>query len=111
MPKLKGAELITEYLIASDIPYVFGICGHGNVGMLDPLYEATVDVVEEAVLNAICAGVPMTGHDGHSAPALPRRRGCPRYNPRFVRYRVPPCSSPSPNACPAPCSACAAAAG
>jgi acetolactate synthase-1/2/3 large subunit len=40
MPKIKGAELITEYLIASDIPYVFGICGHGNVGMLDPLYEA-----------------------------------------------------------------------
>ena len=40
MPKLKGAELITEYLIASDIPYVFGICGHGNVGMLDPLYES-----------------------------------------------------------------------
>jgi acetolactate synthase-1/2/3 large subunit len=37
---MKGAELITEYLIASDIPYVFGICGHGNVGMLDPLYAA-----------------------------------------------------------------------
>jgi acetolactate synthase I/II/III large subunit len=40
MPRMKGAELITEYLIASDIPYVFGICGHGNVGMLDPLYAA-----------------------------------------------------------------------
>jgi len=38
---------------------------------LDALYEATVDVVEEAVLNAVCAGVPMTGHDGHAAPALP----------------------------------------
>jgi acetolactate synthase-1/2/3 large subunit len=37
---MKGAELITEYLIANEIPYVFGICGHGNVGMLDPLYEA-----------------------------------------------------------------------
>jgi acetolactate synthase-1/2/3 large subunit len=37
---MKGAELITEYLIASEIPYVFGICGHGNVGMLDPLYQA-----------------------------------------------------------------------
>jgi len=37
---MKGAELITEYLIANDIPYVFGICGHGNVGMLDPLYQA-----------------------------------------------------------------------
>ncbi len=40
MSRMKGAELITEYLVANDIPYVFGICGHGNVGMLDPLYEA-----------------------------------------------------------------------
>ena len=38
MPRMKGAELITEYLIDNGIPYVFGICGHGNVGMLDPLY-------------------------------------------------------------------------
>ena len=38
---------------------------------LDPLYEAALDVVEESVLNAVCAGVPMTGHDGHAAPALP----------------------------------------
>src|SRR5271157_6233356 len=38
MPRMKGAELITDYLIANDIPYVFGICGHGNVGMLDALY-------------------------------------------------------------------------
>jgi acetolactate synthase-1/2/3 large subunit len=37
---MKGAELIAEYLIANRIPYVFGICGHGNVGMLDPLYAA-----------------------------------------------------------------------
>jgi acetolactate synthase-1/2/3 large subunit len=37
---MKGAELITEYLVANDILYVFGICGHGNVGMLDPLYQA-----------------------------------------------------------------------
>ena len=40
MARTKGAELITEYLIANGIPYVFGICGHGNVGMLDPLYQA-----------------------------------------------------------------------
>lgn len=40
MPRMKGAELITEYLIKSEIPYVFGICGHGNVGMLDALYDA-----------------------------------------------------------------------
>jgi acetolactate synthase-1/2/3 large subunit len=40
MARMKGAELITEYLIANGVPYVFGICGHGNVGMLDPLYQA-----------------------------------------------------------------------
>src|ERR1700751_3553655 len=40
MARMKGAELITEYLIRNRIPYVFGICGHGNVGMLDCLYDA-----------------------------------------------------------------------
>ena len=40
MPRMKGADLITEYLIENRIPYVFGICGHGNVGMLDSLYHA-----------------------------------------------------------------------
>ena len=38
MSRMKGADLITEYLIANKMPYVFGICGHGNVGMLDSLY-------------------------------------------------------------------------
>ena len=40
MARMKGGELITEYLIKNKIPYVFGICGHGNVGMLDALYDA-----------------------------------------------------------------------
>ncbi|MGE0035011.1 MAG: thiamine pyrophosphate-binding protein [Xanthobacteraceae bacterium] len=40
MPRMKGADLITEYLVANKIPYVFGICGHGNVGLLDSLYDA-----------------------------------------------------------------------
>ncbi len=40
MPLMKGGELITEFLIEAKIPYVFGICGHGNVGMLDALYAA-----------------------------------------------------------------------
>jgi D-aminopeptidase len=38
---------------------------------LDPLQEATLDVVEESILNAICAGIPVIGHSGHSSPALP----------------------------------------
>ncbi len=36
---MKGGELIAEFLIKEKIPYVFGICGHGNVGILDALYE------------------------------------------------------------------------
>ncbi|HZT46344.1 MAG TPA: thiamine pyrophosphate-binding protein [Hyphomicrobiaceae bacterium] len=40
MPRMKGADLITEHLIRNKIPYVFGICGHGNVGLLDALYGA-----------------------------------------------------------------------
>ena len=35
----KGGEIIAETLVKEGIPYVFGICGHGNVGLLDPLYE------------------------------------------------------------------------
>ncbi|HEY2136618.1 MAG TPA: thiamine pyrophosphate-binding protein [Xanthobacteraceae bacterium] len=40
MPRRKGADLIAEFLVDSKIPYVFGICGHGNVGMLDALHAA-----------------------------------------------------------------------
>ena len=39
MPRMKGADLIADYLIDTGMPYVFGICGHGNVGMLDALYD------------------------------------------------------------------------
>ena len=35
----KGGELIAEFLVSEKMPYIFGICGHGNVGLLDPLYE------------------------------------------------------------------------
>lgn len=40
MPRMKGGDLIVEHLINNKIPYVFGICGHGNVGLLDSLYAA-----------------------------------------------------------------------
>lgn len=39
MAKRKGGEVIADFLVKEKIPYVFGICGHGNVGLLDPLYE------------------------------------------------------------------------
>lgn len=39
MATMKGGELIADHLIRAGMPYVFGICGHGNVGMLDALYD------------------------------------------------------------------------
>jgi L-aminopeptidase/D-esterase-like protein len=38
---------------------------------VDPLYEAVVQSVEEAVLNALIANETMVGREGHRSPALP----------------------------------------
>ncbi|QUQ72505.1 DmpA family aminopeptidase [Kutzneria sp. CA-103260] len=38
---------------------------------IDPLFEATVQAVEEAVLNALIANEAMVGRDNHRVPALP----------------------------------------
>ncbi|MCC7217642.1 MAG: thiamine pyrophosphate-binding protein [Burkholderiales bacterium] len=39
MARMKGGEVIARFLVDENIPYVFGICGHGNVGFLDALYD------------------------------------------------------------------------
>jgi L-aminopeptidase/D-esterase-like protein len=41
---------------------------------MNPLFEATVQATEEAVLNALVAAETMTGRDGHKALALPHDR-------------------------------------
>jgi L-aminopeptidase/D-esterase-like protein len=41
-------------------------------GHMDPFYEATVQSVEEAVLNALTAAGEMVGRDGNRTPGLPR---------------------------------------
>ncbi|MDP9396731.1 MAG: P1 family peptidase [Actinomycetota bacterium] len=43
-------------------------------GHVDPFYEATVQAVEEAVLNALVANEEMLGRDGRRVPALPHGR-------------------------------------
>jgi acetolactate synthase I/II/III large subunit len=56
MSKMKGGELIAEYLVRQKVPYVFGICGHGNVGILDPLYEVRDRVKLVSPRHEQCAG-------------------------------------------------------
>jgi len=41
---------------------------------LDPLFEATVEATEEAIVNALVAAETMTGRDGITAHALPKDR-------------------------------------
>lgn len=43
-------------------------------GEIDPLYEAVVQSVEEAVLNVLGAGETMTGRNGHRSPGFPVER-------------------------------------
>lgn len=43
-------------------------------GEMDPLFGATAEAVEEAILNALCTAETMTGHQGHTAVALPHER-------------------------------------
>ena len=41
---------------------------------LDPIFEATVQAVEEAIVNALVNNQDMTGRDGHRVEALPHDR-------------------------------------
>lgn len=38
---------------------------------MNPLYEAVIECVEEAILNALCMGRPVDGINGNFCPALP----------------------------------------
>ena len=41
---------------------------------IDPLFMATIEATEEAVINALVAAETMTGRDGFTAHALPHDR-------------------------------------
>ena len=49
---MKGAEIITEYLVRERVPYVVGLCGHGNLGLLDALYDRTAPVTRMVLRDA-----------------------------------------------------------
>ncbi|MBN9425561.1 MAG: thiamine pyrophosphate-binding protein [Burkholderiales bacterium] len=62
MAMIKGGELIAEYLIKQKVPYVFGICGHGNVGILDALHEVRDQVKLVSPRHEQCAGHMADGY-------------------------------------------------
>ena len=62
MPRMKGGELIAEYLVQQKVPYLFGICGHGNVGILDPLYAVRDRLKLVSPRHEQCAGHMADGY-------------------------------------------------
>jgi acetolactate synthase-1/2/3 large subunit len=59
---MKGGELIAEYLMRQKVPYIFGICGHGNVGILDPLHAVRDRLKLVSPRHEQCAGHMADGY-------------------------------------------------
>jgi acetolactate synthase-1/2/3 large subunit len=53
---LKGAEYIAEFLVQQKVPYVFGVCGHGILGLLDGLFDRQNDIKTISVHHEAAAG-------------------------------------------------------
>jgi thiamine pyrophosphate-dependent acetolactate synthase large subunit-like protein len=53
---MKGGQVIAETLVQEGVPYIFGICGHGNVGILDALYDVRDKIQLISPRHEQCAG-------------------------------------------------------
>src|SRR5437763_9192082 len=53
---LNGGKVIVDYLVREKVPYVFGLCGHGNFGLLDALFERSDDIKTISVHHETVAG-------------------------------------------------------
>jgi acetolactate synthase I/II/III large subunit len=51
-----GADVIVDYLIEEEVPYAVGLCGHGNVGLLDSLQKRTDKIKTISVRHESAAG-------------------------------------------------------
>jgi acetolactate synthase-1/2/3 large subunit len=53
---VNGAELIADFLVKAEVPYVVGLCGHGDIGMLDALYARRDEITTISVHHEAAAG-------------------------------------------------------
>ena len=53
---LDGGQVIVDYLIREKVPYAFGLCGHGNIQLIDALYERSSDIKTISVHHETVAG-------------------------------------------------------
>jgi acetolactate synthase-1/2/3 large subunit len=53
---LNGGQVIVDYLIRENVPYAFGLCGHGNISFIDALYERSDDIKTISVHHEAVSG-------------------------------------------------------
>lgn len=51
-----GAEIITEHLIDEGVPYIVGLCGHGDLGLLDALFDRQDEITTISTHHESVAG-------------------------------------------------------
>ena len=75
MSKKLVADLIVDYLERRDVEYVFGLCGHTVIGMLDALSRSKklkfVNTRHEAIASTAADGYARVAH---KASAIPTKR-------------------------------------
>ncbi|MEK9910804.1 MAG: thiamine pyrophosphate-binding protein, partial [Candidatus Puniceispirillum sp.] len=54
--ELNGGQVIVDYLIKEKVPYLFGLCGHGNIGLIDAMHERQDDIGTISVHHESVAG-------------------------------------------------------
>ena len=55
-PASKGAAYIADFLVQQKVPYLFGVCGHGILGLLDGLFDRQEDIKTISVHHEAVAG-------------------------------------------------------
>lgn len=55
-PASKGAAYIVDFLIQQKVPYIFGVCGHGILGLLDGLFDRQEEIKTISVHHESAAG-------------------------------------------------------
>ncbi|HVA94057.1 MAG TPA: thiamine pyrophosphate-binding protein [Candidatus Dormibacteraeota bacterium] len=55
-PTSKGGAYIADFLVQQKVPYVFGVCGHGILGLLDGLFDRRDEIKAISVHHESAAG-------------------------------------------------------
>ncbi len=56
MQARNGAEIIVDHLVGQKTPYLVGVCGHGDVGLMDAAFDRQRDIKTISVHNEQTAG-------------------------------------------------------